>query len=481
MTAVAPGYEFDNIDRPLSRGPALNADRWFIVDAFERGPTTPQKLGSIVDLETVYGVRQPDRWAYDAADLFFEEGGRELWVARAVGLAPAAATLNVPDSTPATTFVATAASVGAWANAATLQVTQPSGTTYTLIVTDPDGTVETSPAFADKQSGIDWAAQSNVLRLTSGAGSGIPAVMAATPLAGGTDDRVNIADAQYQTALNGFSRDLGPGQVSFPGRTTQNAHTALLTHADQNNRRAVLDLPDTATKATLKTLTAVQRPTLPSRKAAAFGPWVTIPSLAAGLPRVAPASALVAGVVARNDLAGVTPGQPSAGDEYGVSAYATGVTQQFPVEADRADLNDAGVNLIRVINGGVELYGYRTLTDPTLDPNWVEFSGSRVVMAIQADAEAIESTHVFRLLDGKGHEISAFHADLVALCERYYQDGALYGDTSADAYRVDTGPGVNPPENLAQRILSGQLEVKTSPFAERVKVFFTKRAITEVL
>ena len=70
-------------------------------------------------------------------------------------------------------------------------------------------------------------------------------------LSAGNDDRANIVDAQWATALAAFAPGLGPGQVSAPGRTTSVAYNQIKTHVEANNRVGILDLPDTPSNTTL--------------------------------------------------------------------------------------------------------------------------------------------------------------------------------------------------------------------------------------
>jgi hypothetical protein len=109
----------------------------------------------------------------------------------------------------------------------------------------------------------------------------------------GTDDRASVTDTQRTTALNLFTSDLGPGQVSVAGATATATHAIVEAHAETFGRVALLDGTDTATVATLTTQAATDRAATGARSSGLFAPWVTMPGITAGTTRTVPPSALV--------------------------------------------------------------------------------------------------------------------------------------------------------------------------------------------
>jgi hypothetical protein len=85
---------------------------------------------------------------------------------------------------------------------------------------------------------------------------------------------------------------------------------------------------------------------------------------------------------------------------------------------------------------------------------------------------------VFAQLDGRGHTIAAFGGRMGAVCLTYYTVDALFGDDPSEAYIVNVGPDVNPPEQLADGILRAVLSVRMSPHAELVRIEIVKNPIT---
>ena len=99
----------------------------------------------------------------------------------------------------------------------------------------------------------------------------------------------------------------------------------------------------------------------------------------------------------------------------------------------------------------------------------------------QGRGRRLAENYVFAVVDGRLRKIAEFHGQLAGICMRYWQADALYGETSEEAFRVDTGDGVNTPETIADGQLRAVLLLKVAPFAEFVEVQIVKQAITEAL
>jgi hypothetical protein len=61
----------------------------------------------------------------------------------------------------------------------------------------------------------------------------------------------------------------------------------------------------------------------------------------------------------------------------------------------------------------------------------------------------------------------------------YYDVGALYGATAAEAFFVDVGPQVNTPETIAALKIRALLILRMSPFGEIVEILINPRSTTE--
>lgn len=478
-----PGIEITSRESTPPRSAPTDTGVWHVVGLTDRGVAEPTRITSLAEFVEHLGDRTTYSVLYDAAEAFFREGGNEFYFSRVVGPSAAAATVILDDASAADTLRVSANSAGAWGNALNVQIIAgATGGTFIVIVThDTLGELERSPELADKTAALTWAEVSEYVALAE-AGSSVldPAVVASTSLAGGGDDRNNITDANWQTALDALTRDLGPGQVSAPGRTTTAGHQQLLAHAASHNRVALLDLPDSASKSTLSAAAVALRSSVNARYGAAFGPWAVIPGLALGTTRVVPYSAVQAGLIARFQAIGGSPNEPAAG-VYGVAQYAVGLSQPGWPDADRQDLNESGVNLARVLYGSVRTYGYRSLVDPVTARPWLMFSNGRLAMAIAAEADVIAERYVFAMIDGRRQKIAEFGGVLTGMLAGYYQQGALFGDIPEDAFDVNVGADVNTVARLAAGELRAVLTLRMSPFAELVTLEIVKIATTEVI
>jgi uncharacterized protein len=484
-----PGPVITQSSTPPTRSAPTDIGVWFVAGLTEKGQLVPIEIHSMADYVAKLGARVSYGVLYDALEAFFAEGGDTAVVSRVVGPAPVSATVNVFDQSGSVVpgdvaLVATAESPGDWANALNVNILAgDQGGEFKVQVThDTDTTVnETSPSLVDRDAAVAWSQTSAYIRLTLGASNEDPRVQGPLSLATGTDDRASIVDAQWLAALNRFSKDLGPGQVSAPGRSTAAGHSQLLSHAQANNRFALVDFADTATVATLTAAAAANRALATARYGGGFAPWATIPGSTPGTTRLVPYSAIQAGLEARNAATGRSANEPAAG-ELGKARYAIGLSQLAWTDTDRTTLNDNGVNVARVMFDGVRSYGYRTFVDPNgALQDWVALSGARLAMQLSALAYQIAEGFEFRQIDGAKHTISEFGGALTGMLLPFYDQGALFGSTPEEAFLVDVGDSVNTPATIAARELRARLAVRMSPFAERVLIDIAKVPTTQAL
>jgi phage tail sheath protein FI len=289
-------------------------------------------------------------------------------------------------------------------------------------------------------------------------------------------------DPALTAALALFVKDFGPGQVSAPGRTAEAQHAIIMAHAEANNRVPILDAPDSNVVATLVGATSVAGVTATQeRRAAIFGPFIEVPGVTTDTTRMIPPSAIVAGIIARNDGSGISPNIPSAG-ELGQSDTGLDVKYSFS-DADQDTLNSNGFNLLKIVNGGVRVYGYRTLSDPAdaTEKEYLAFSNARLFMAIEAELDAVAERFVFRQLDGQRRTISEFAGALTGVLLPYWQRGSLYGGTPGEAFRISVGPTINTDATMAAGELHAVIGLRMSPFGEEIIIELVKTRITEAL
>lgn len=286
--------------------------------------------------------------------------------------------------------------------------------------------------------------------------------------------------AALEAALNAFTKDMGPGQISIPGNTVVAVQEAVMAHAIANDRVAILDGTDTAVAATLITQAAALTASPGSRFAALFAPWDKAPGVAGGVTRTVPPCARIMGNIARNDGQGFSTNDPAAGP-LGYAQYVQDLTQPPFIDSDRLALNNAGVNVSRVYKGSVQTYGFRSLASQSTDNNWSMFSNSRCVMAIKAALTIVADNFEFSKLDGNNVNISKYKAAIIAALTPFYVANDLFGTSPAAAFSVDVGPAQNTLTTLANGELHARVGLRTSPFAEQVFIDVAKVPITESL
>jgi hypothetical protein len=479
-----PGTDVIITDGSGPSAAVLDTGQAFMVGVTERGPTDEAlKLVSLRRYEAAYGEREGGSLMYDAVSAYFSEGGGVLYVSR----------LSGPDAVPATiafgSLTANASSPGEWGNDVTVSSVAPVTSAETLaaelaagegvvvVVEYQDVPVERSPVLSDADALVAWADKSSAfVRFVKGADNVIPPAGTTADLAGGVDDTTVDGDT-VTAALERFDYALGPGQVLAPGLVNDEVHTAVLAHVNTAKRVAVLDAPDDADPTALGASVQALYGITGVRFASLWGPWAVYPGPVSPTTVVMPYSPIAAGLIARLDRFG-NPNAAAAGAD-GISRLAVGLAQNY-TDVQREALNEMGVCLAKPVYGDIRSYGFRTAAGPD-DDNWLWFSNSRVIMAIAHECDAAGEDFVLKQIDGRGHLFSRLNARLRGICQRYYDMDALFGETPADAYDVDTGPGVNTTETIKNGEIHAIVKVKCSPAAEWVVIEVVKVPIDRAI
>jgi uncharacterized protein len=382
-----PGINVVLVDTPPPRSAPATTDAAFIVGLTEQGPPGPELVTSAAGFARRFGARVPYGALSDAVEAFFREGGTRAYISRVVGPGAVASGLTLMDGAgvPVASLRVTAAGPGDWGDA--LHVAVATGDDgFTITVTRDGAVVDQSPTLADKAAALDWGSQSRWVDVAVAGAGGNPATLASTALTGGDDDRDAVGTGDWEDALARFSRSLGPGQVLAPGGATAGIWGALLDHANANNRRALLDAPDTAVVGSLEAAATNARGAAPgnARMGALWAPWVRLPGAAGGTTRLVPPSPVLAGLIARSDAVSANPARPAA-NRNGITRSVSSLTQGFTDE-QMETLYAAGVNLLRVTDVGIVAYGDTSLADRDAEPVWSGFAANRVVMAASGRA-----------------------------------------------------------------------------------------------
>lgn len=477
-----PGYTVTIGERPATAIVAASTSNGFMVGYSERGSTTePTLIRSPADAANKLGLRlTTEPLAYDSIDAFFGEGGTNLYFQRISPAGAATATKEAVDETSKKDLKFSAKSPGTWGNAIKVAITKAS-TTYKLEVKYEGTVVEASPEFTTTDEAVSWATfNSNYVVIAKEAESSVIPKTQEITLAGGAYAPASGTATNVEEALALLNRDLGPGQVFAPGQTTEGIHKALLKHAGEFNRRAILDDPESATSAELVSHATPLRGAN-AKYGTLVAPWLRIPGTAPGTYRTVPPSAAWAGVIARSEANGYSPNVAAAGAKRGNFRYAYAQTTTF-ANAALESLNGVGVIAIRPVRGRPVAFGNVTLVNQTTEGNWKSFSASRTIMRVAAVAGEVLENYEFEQIDGHGLVFSRLEAELGArACKPLYEENSLYGDTPDEAFAVNCGPGVNTEASIAAEELKAQIAVRVSPTGERLAVEIVKVPTTEGL
>lgn len=440
----------------------------FVIGLADRGPVNkPVLVRSITQYITTFGPRVSWGALYDALDVAFREGLAHAYVVRCVG--PAAKTaLNKLTDGAANTLEVLASSPGEWGDNIKVEVLAAAAGNFKLHVLFEGKLVENSRELADNAAAIAWAAANSAYITLKDLGGGDPKAEQSVTLAEGADDRANVTAEVITKGLEAFAPDLGPGQVAAPGNTAGAVQMALLAHADAMERIALPDPEDTGDAETLVANAAALRSLTGARQSGLFAAWDVAPGIAAGTTRTVAPSARQLGAMARVDAQTGNPNTAAAGP-LGKAQYVTGLSHEFSV-ADRETLNDAGVNVSIIDEGVPTTYGWRTLADPVTEPGWVALSTARLMISLASGAKRVLKRYLFGQLDEQGKTVARAEGAIVnEVTKPAFEDGALYGETEADACSVTVEQEVSPTDGSVGN-LTATLVARPSGFAETIEL-----------
>lgn len=294
---------------------------------------------------------------------------------------------------------------------------------------------------------------------------------------------VSALGVDAMVGLNRFQPQYGPGQLIAPEVVVATEQVALRDWAWANNRVYIAQGADGATTTALTTQ-AEALISSEGRNSMLEADILLIPGTAPGTTREVGASVVKAGLIARSDRVTGNPNLAAAGAHTpgaaGVAEYVLGVKNERDQNA-QSTLARASVNSFRTVNGEVRSYGFWTLADTDLLPQWWDMSGSRTMMAIRAREGAVAEELLFGQVAADGAFLDRYKGALAGELAEFQRIGAIFGSDAAPGYRVDVSSAVNPLPNLAQGKVTAVIVAKTSPFAADLKLTLTRRAITDTV
>lgn len=460
-----PGVEQVHEDaRSAANGQRLTLSRVFLVGELTGG-NGPLRIRSLRDLQRQCGARTADTAAmHDWVDGYFRRKGADCYVAPLQGPAAAKADVDLNDGAAAVALTVTAKSAGTDGNRTSVDI-DVSGSDFTVKVYRDDALAEVSPSLADGAAAAAWSVSSRWVDIADGVGGDPSATASPADLTGGDDDFDGITDTEITAALDSFSKELGPGSVVLPGRTATAAQLLAATHAAANNRLARIDGEATDLVANLTSQATTVRAGGNGDYCDLIAPRVEERGLSSSTARHAPGSVVRCAAEARNDRAGVSPNQPAAG-RWGLDPV--GSKPEFTWDdSDLEDLNDAGVNVIRVVDNELKVYGQRTLADPATESVALSLGSARLRMAISEICRSEAAEEVFSEYDQRGVKLNK----LSERCRKRILNwgGSLWFlEVTAEIQEDELQAGVFFVEIVA--------EFQASPVAERVRVVISRQA-----
>ena len=276
-----------------------------------------------------------------------------------------------------------------------------------------------------------------------------------------------VTEAEWTTALDTLGDEHGAGQVLIPGVATAGAYAALLAHSAATGRTVLLDGAADDDAATLAAAATGLAAADGASRAGLIAPWVTVPSVG-GATRDVPGSVFAAALAARGDAIVGHANHAPAGDQgrgAGVINAGKAVTAVFS-NTELDTLNDAGVSVIRMINGTPTLYGWRSVSD---DPRFGQLNAGRFSMQLGGGVFGACAQFLFRQIDGSGLLFAELEGALRGYLQPLWATGALYGTTADEAFDVSVAD-VNTPATIAAGEIHAAVEVALTPHTEKVVI-----------
>jgi len=462
---------------------------YFVAGLAERGPVgETRKVSSLNEFEAFYGSRVAYGALHDDLRVFFAEGGGEAHVSRMVGDTPTAGFLALKDKSAGAgvdTLRVAAASPGAWSTGLSVAVaagTEPDTFKITVsyqgvVVGTYDNLLTPIDAVTATQESV-WIKVTN-LGSISASPTNQPKVATAS-LSAGTDDRGTVDASSVETALAVFGENLGSGAVAVPGLSAPVAGAALVAHAKEFDRVALLSgaIDDTPADAIADAADFVAAG---NEVAGYFYPWLTIPD-GATTKMVSPE-----GFVAAKRATAVRDSGPwkvPAG-EAGIARFVLGpVAPLTRAEGDELDGNR--VSAIRTVAGTTRLYGWRSLSTDAL--NYPLLSARDLLNYIAIECSAVVEQYVFETIDSSGQLLSKVGASLIGVLDPIRAAGGLFeridpitGQRLDPGYSVNVGPEINTNETASANKILAEVRVRNSPNGSDLVITIVKASLTASL
>jgi hypothetical protein len=226
--------------------------------------------------------------------------------------------------------------------------------------------------------------------------------------------------------------------VAAPGALDDAVRTAIVTHCENmKDRVAILDGINTTTI----TPAAIQGGVSDSEYAALYFPWIQVFDPVSGAPALVPPAGHMAGIWARVDS---TRGVHKAPANEPVRG-ALGLSYQVS-KNEHDGLNPDGINVIRRLNGGIRVWGARTLGGDSNEANG-GLKYLNVRRLINFLRESIDEGTQFAVFEPNSNPLwQRITRSVNGFLTGVWRDGALFGLVPEEAFLVICDETTNPPD-----------------------------------
>ncbi len=486
---LRPGVFVEETLLPLTQPfSAPGASIGAFVGTHNAGPTVPTLVTSWSQFNALYGGFG-DGLSYlpFAVFQYFNNGGRQAYIVRAVGSDAVASTVTLMDraGTPASLLTLTSRAAGAFGNQIYFDVVDSvTGSGRFDLLVKRGGT--TSAYIVERYADVSMnpADQRYLIGLVNSPAGGSPLISAArvptgayavaqtpalqtsTPMTGGSD---GVAVPNLVTAAQSLDYIEDNLVLNLPGVSTSATINSLLAWSDpKGNIFVVIDAPaaSATVAATVTAYTTLLAAYSPLSSAAFYGPWLLADDPAGTSPgaiRPLPPGGAVMGVYATTDATrGVQ--KPPAGIATPLIGVL-GMEVRF-ANADLDTLNPLGGNIIRSVPGaGWCIMGARTLK-PGQPDRYIS-----IRRTLQYIKKALMDGTRFAIFEPNNPDLwDHLRAVIGQFLTTSMQIGVLKGNSQSEAYYVKVDEENNPPVAVANGEVHIEVGVALNSPAEFVVI-----------
>ena len=265
--------------------------------------------------------------------------------------------------------------------------------------------------------------------------------------------------------------------VCIPGATSQAAQVAIVEHCEDTRRFAILnsgfDNDRAAIEAQVDTVrgTRIDRP----GHAALYYPWIRVSHPTTNRAEHWPPSGHIAGLYARTDARGVhiAPANDGLRGAFGLEFRLT--------DLEQAPLNLNGINVLRIFPDSAQPVVWGARTTQLQNKYWKYVSIRRLFLFME---KSIEQGIRWAVFQPNNQELwQQLKRSIGDFLTRVWRDGALFGETPAEAFYVRIDEALNPESERALGRLYIEIGVRPAYPAEfivmRIGIWETGSSISE--